>query len=156
MKNFLIYSKKPIQHSINLDDAINIRFLRKGLRLFYIFDLTGIIYAISNRFYLLSFLILLNSVLVKVLLSFEALEPFAVYLITFKYSINVLLVIFGFEIEEFLLKRKKYKFQTFAVAKNSKIAFENLISELQINFVKKPSKMMNFIKKFTQKCKKQN
>lgn len=156
MKNFLVYSKQPIQTSINLDDAVNIRLVRKGLRFLYLFDITGIASAVFNRFYLLGFLILINLMLFSILLSLEFLDPISKYLISIKYSMHVLLVIFGFEIEEFFLKRKKYKIEAFVTAKNSRIAFEWLISELNIHFIKKPSfrfRMLNFFKGFFCKVK---
>jgi hypothetical protein len=146
MRNFLIYSKKPLNSQISMEETFKIKYLKRGLRLAYIFDVTGIFYAFYKKFYLLGLLLLALTMLFSFLVEIESLAPFKNYINLTKIGINIFLVIFGLEIEEFLLKYKGFAMQGFMFAKKENLAKNELESSLNITFYQ-----TSFFKKYYNK-----
>lgn len=135
MKNFLVYSKKSIHNSLTVQEAVDIRLLPQGLRFFYFFSITGFIYAILKKFRFLAFLFVLKIMLFSILTSYKFSNSILTIIIASEIFINVFLVTFGLETEEFFLKRKGYTLQKTITAKNFGEANKMLNDILNINYI---------------------
>ena len=120
MKNFTVYSKKDIKKPLNISEILDLRYVKNGISLAFIFDITGIFYAFSKKLYKLGFSLIFLMILFLILdFNFPEYENI-IFII--KTSINIFLVIFASDLEEFFLSRKGYKMKGFVFAKNIKKA----------------------------------
>jgi hypothetical protein len=130
MKNFLVYAKTPLNQEVNIDEASSLMILRQSFRFAYLFDFVGVIYAFQKRFYLLGFVLLFLTIMAT------ALANVWVEALFFKLALNVVLAIFGLEVEEFFARRKGLKLQGFAFGKNAKEVQGEIEGKMKIRFYK--------------------
>jgi hypothetical protein len=145
MKNFFVYSKKPLKDDFSIKEALNIRLLKRGIRILYFVDIIGFFYALYNKFYSLAFVIFMVGMSSIILTSLDSLEQYSNYIETSVFVFHVALVIFGLEIEEFFLKRRKFKMEGFIIEKNLTTAREKLDNSLKIKYTKQNSVFIRFL-----------
>lgn len=118
MRSFAVYSRNSLARSFTLKEASEIVFVRNGIRLSFLIDIFGIMVSIHRRLYSVTLLILISIAAFQAVVFFAPQYSYLAY--TFKACFNLFLVFFGYEIEEFLLKRKGLKLVGFKVGKNLK------------------------------------
>ncbi len=143
MKNFFIYSQKPLKSEFNPDEFLKVKVLERGIRFVYLVDFLGAFYAFKKGFRLLGSLILIITIVFNVLINGNE------NLLFLKWWFNVVLAVFGIEIEEFFAKRKGFKMEGFTFAKNMK----NVEFMLESNVKIKVAKGKSFLEKATVKLK---
>ena len=133
MKGFSVYSKKDVKKPLTLKEATDIRIVRRGLGLLYLFDVTGILYAFYRKLYTLGIFLILIMITLSVLPSFQMFANHMKYIDFARIALGVTLAIFSVEIEEYFLSKRGYKMQGFILAQNAKEASFKIEEQLKLS-----------------------
>ncbi len=135
MKGFALYSKNYSTRFLTLKEILNIRYIKNGFRIAYVFDITGFIYAFSRKLYLLGIILLILSLGIPLVNNLSFVSPLMENIILKGQLIfNIFLVIFAVEIEEFFLKRRGFKLVDFKNSRNLSEAIADKERSLSLKF----------------------